>query len=146
MSISTILFVCTGNTCRSPLAEGIAQKWLDEHGISNWLALSAGVYATEGSPTSVETLEALSALGIDFHGVSTPLTPEMAQKADIVLCMTETHLSAASMLTEKAELLDPLGDIADPIGQSQSVYDALADQLGKIIAQKLDLLTRQGAK
>jgi hypothetical protein len=50
------------------------------------------------------------------------------------------------MLTEKAELLDPLGDIADPIGQSQSVYDALADQLGKIIAQKLDLLTRQGAK
>jgi protein-tyrosine-phosphatase len=70
----------------------------------------------------------------------------MAQQADIVLCMTETHLSVASMLTEKAELLDPLGDIADPIGQSQSVYDALADQLGKIIAQKLDVLTRQGAK
>ena len=146
MSISTILFVCTGNTCRSPLAEGIAQKWLDKHGISNWLALSAGVYATEGSPTSIETLEALSVLGIDFRGVSTPLTPEMAQQADIVLCMTESHLSAVSMLTEKAELLDPLGDIADPIGQSQSVYDALADQLGKIIAQKLDILTRQGAK
>lgn len=146
MSISTILFVCTGNTCRSPLAEGIAQKWLDDHGITNWIALSAGVHAMAGMPTSPETIKALSDRGIDFHGVSTLLTPKMAEKASVVLCMTSSHLSSAIMLSEKAELIDANGDIADPIGQSQSVYDALGYQLELLIAQKLELLTRQGAK
>tara|TARA_B100000959_G_C14858531_1_gene573262 strand:- start:439 stop:876 length:438 start_codon:yes stop_codon:yes gene_type:complete len=145
MSISTILFVCTGNTCRSPLAEGIAQKWLDDHNCKEWLAVSAGVYATEGAPTSLETIEALLTKGIVFDGISLPVTLDMVEAATAIYCMSTSHLASLENLTDKAELLDPNGDISDPIGQDQSVYDALADQMEKLISTKLKMLTNKGA-
>ena len=144
MSISTILFVCTGNTCRSPLAEGLAQKWLDEHGFSGWLAVSAGTFAIDGMPTSQETIDALASRGIEFYGTSTALTAKMAKQASAVFCMTRSHLEVAKQFTDKAQLLDPRGDVSDPIGQDQSVYDALADQMEDIISKTLQSLTSQG--
>ncbi len=144
MSISTILFVCTGNTCRSPMAEGLAQKWLDDNGFNDWLAVSAGVFALEGNPTSEETVEALSQRGIEFCGTSLPLTMEMAKSAKAVFCMSSSHLSAAKQFTDTAELLDSSGDIFDPIGQDQSVYDALAQQMEELISIKLKKLTSEG--
>jgi protein-tyrosine-phosphatase len=127
------------------MAEGLAQKWLDDNGFSDWLAVSAGVSAFEGSPTSEETVKALSCRGIDFEGTSTPFTQEMATLAKIVLCMSSSHLAAATQFTENAALLNPDGDIPDPIGQDQSVYDALAAKMEKIIATKLKALTSEGA-
>jgi len=145
MTISTILFVCTGNTCRSPRAEGLAQKWLDDHGCRGWLAVSAGVHAFEGMPTSEETIHALSDRGVAFDGTSKPLTQAMAKEAKAVFCMSRRHLNIAKELTDNAQLLDPARDIADPIGQNQSVYDDLADYLEPLIACKLETLTKQGA-
>ena len=123
------------------MAEGLAQKWLDDHGFNDWLAVSAGVFAHEGYATSEESIEALSQRGIAFDGTSTSLTKEMATSANIVLCMSRSHLVAVKQFTDSAELLDSRGDILDPIGQDQSVYDALAEQMEKLIATKLQALT-----
>jgi|TARA_Y100000031_G_C7945976_1_gene259281 protein-tyrosine-phosphatase len=126
------------------MAEGLAQKWLDDNGFTDWLAVSAGVYAIEGSPTSQETIKSLSDRGIEFEGTSYPLTQDMATSAKIVLCMSGNHLKAAHKFTEHAELLDPSGDIPDPIGQDQSAYDTLAQKMEKLIATKLQSLTNEG--
>jgi len=127
------------------MAEGLAQKWLDDNGFSDWMAVSAGVFAFEGSATSAETVEALSKLGIAFKGTSKPLTQQMAKSARVVLCMSSAHLAAAKEFTQNAELLNPNGDILDPIGQDQSVYDALAVQIELLLATKLRSLTGEGA-
>jgi len=127
------------------MAEGLAQKWLDEHQCDNWLAISAGVFALDGMPTSEETLVTLAQRDIAFEGSSTPFTKEMAQSAFIVFCMSNSHLAVAKQFTEHAELLDQEGDIADPIGQDQSVYDALAMHMEPLIARRLESLTHQGA-
>jgi protein-tyrosine-phosphatase len=145
MTISTILFVCTGNTCRSPLAEGLANKWLDEHDCKGWLAVSAGVLAIDGTPTSEETIHALSERGIVYKGTSKPLTQAMAKEANVVFCMSKRHLTVAKQFAKNAQLLGDDGDISDPIGQGQSAYDALADSLEKLIACKLEKLTELGA-
>ncbi len=127
------------------MAEGIANKWLKEHHKTGWLAVSAGVFATQGVPTSSGTVEALSQRNIFFDGISKPLTKKMAEGATTVLCMSASHLEVAEQLTSRAELLDSSGDIIDPIGQDQAAYDTLADYLELLIANKLTLLTHEGA-
>ena len=146
MSTLTILFVCTGNTCRSPLAEGLAQNWLDNGGHKHWQAVSAGTFAMEGAPPSKETLHALSQRKIEFSGTSTPLTGDMIGSAHIVLCMTQSHIDMANHLAKDditIELLDPNGPIPDPAGYDQPVYDALADKMERLIAKRLETIIQK---
>ncbi|MBC8523217.1 hypothetical protein H8D29_04760, partial [PVC group bacterium] len=65
-----LLFVCTGNTCRSPLAEGMALQWLENNGYRGWEVASAGTLAADGSPTSKGTVDALRNWGIEYSGSS----------------------------------------------------------------------------
>ncbi|MHC4108157.1 MAG: arsenate reductase/protein-tyrosine-phosphatase family protein [Planctomycetota bacterium] len=112
----TILFVCTANTCRSPLAEAIARHWVDKGLVGKPSAVfvaSAGVAAVTGHPPTHEAIAALAAMGID-HMVSD--TPE--------------HQA-------KVELLDPGEHIDDPIGMGQPVYDALAKRFMDLIPRRL---------
>ena len=146
MTNSTILFVCSGNTCRSPMAHGIAQEWLRKNGYEGWLAVSAGTFATEGAPASSETINALSQRGITFEGTSKPLTREMILSAHIVLCMSKTHVDTARQLSgesAKIELFDLDGPISDPAGQDQLVYDAIAEKMEKLIAQRLETIIKK---
>ena len=122
------------------MAEALAQNWLAAKGYPNWLAVSAGTFAQEGVPTSPKTVEALSRKGIAFEGTSTALTKEMAAKADIILCMSENHLEVVHQYVVEAELLSPEDSIADPIGQDQTIYDELAEQLEKLIHKKLEAI------
>ncbi len=147
--MQTILFICTGNTCRSPMAEGIARQHLVDRGSDVFVA-SAGVAAFDGGSPSFETIAALESLGIQYEGCSTPLTGEMIRKASHVLCMTASHAAAArAMVADDAEaaarieLLDPDGDLPDPIGQGQHVYDALAARLMELIPDRLDTLLKE---
>ena len=139
----TVLFVCTGNTCRSPMAEGLAAAYAKANKLDVFVA-SAGVAAVDGMPTSPETVEALHRLGIEFQGHSIPLTADMIVKADVVYCMTASHLAAAQAVlgrlegdhaevSDRIQLLQSSGDVGDPIGSSQKVYDALAKHLQPII-------------
>jgi len=145
--VRTVLFVCTGNTCRSPMAEGLALAYAKAADLDVFVA-SAGVAAVDGMPTSPETTEALQRLGIEFQGHSKALTGEMVARADAIFCMTGAHVTAAKAVLARLEgdqaeamdriqLLQPSGDVPDPIGSSQRVYDALAEQLQPIIEDRM---------
>ena len=81
MSISTMLFVCTGNTCRSPMPEGIAQYLLQKKGLLEWQACSAGIFAVDGADTSQLAIKALGNRGIQFEGSSKSLNTKMIMES-----------------------------------------------------------------
>lgn len=139
-----VLFVCTGNTCRSPLAEGLGREW-ERQRSPNGLTIevsSAGVAAGPGSPASEQTIEVLKERGIDLSSHrSRMLTPQMIDRADIVLTMTPSHAQAVMQIApdsaHKVFPIDPHNPIADPIGQPIGVYRQVADQLETLIDARL---------
>ena len=141
-----LLFVCTGNTCRSPMAEGFAQNWMKNNQIEGWEVASVGIFAGVGFPTSKETTEALREHGVIFKGESTPLTKELVDRASVVLCMTSSHcMDVASIAADptKVEMLNLYGEIIDPVGCDQSVYDELAKKMLDIIPKRLLEITNR---
>lgn len=146
-----ILFVCTGNTCRSPMAEGIFRQMaaerlhcsvdeLEAHGL---LIGSAGLSASFGAPASREAVQLTGKLGIDLtRHQSQPLTERLALSADAIFAMTRQHLdailAACPELEGRAELLSTTGrDISDPFGQGPDVYQACYNQLRSEIRNRL---------
>jgi protein-tyrosine phosphatase len=133
------------------MAEAIARTLVDA---SEVFVVSAGVGAIDGVQTSTETVAALAERGIPCEGVSTAITSNMIRKADLVLCMTASHrdsvramaggAQAETAALEKIQTLDPDGDIADPIGQGQASYEALADHLVRVIPARIETLLSAG--
>jgi protein-tyrosine-phosphatase/tRNA A37 threonylcarbamoyladenosine synthetase subunit TsaC/SUA5/YrdC len=137
-----IVFVCTGNTCRSPLAEALCKKLLadrlgstvEELPSRGYYVVSAGLSALPGGAAAAEAEQVARSYGADLSAHrSQPLTADLAARADYLLGMTQSHLRALmdyfGHLGLSPRLLDPAGDIADPIGGDQPVYDACAQQI-----------------
>lgn len=148
-----ILFVCTGNTCRSPIAEGLCKKLLAEklgcapealadRGI---IVQSAGVGGWPGSAASPDSVEACKRRGADISGHrSQPLGQDAVQGSDYIFAMTRGHLEAIramiSLPDDRLMLLDESGDIADPIGGSASQYEETAQHIESALARRLESL------
>ncbi len=143
--MKTILCVCTGNVCRSPMAEGLLRHAL--RGRGDYRVISAGLGAMEGQPPSAYAIKAVKELGIDISGQrSRMLTPELVEQADYIFGMTHSHIDTVALLFPQAaektfllrefdETLDIFEkDISDPIGGAYEVYLNCRDQIEQGLA------------
>ncbi|HAA34892.1 MAG TPA: low molecular weight protein arginine phosphatase [Firmicutes bacterium] len=147
-----ILFVCTGNTCRSVMAQGLFEKmWNDLP--DNKMAVkaySAGVAAIDGLSASQEALEILRSEGVDLSGhCSQRVTNELIEKADYIFTMTQGHKETLLNLYPGAKekvwhLLEYAGingsGIADPYSLGQETYRMVAEQIKEALQKIIVLL------
>ena len=139
-----IMFVCTGNICRSAMADYLLKNKLEEHGLQDkCTVLSAGTYAYDGE---VSTYEAISVMneeyGIDMtsHRATAVRSSDIADM-DLVLCMTNSHKSTLDMMHPEMknkiyllkEYVGGQGEISDPYGYGFDVYRECAKEIDKCI-------------
>ncbi len=149
MAVLQLLFVCTGNTCRTPMAAALARNILAKRlgcktedlpgrGIEVWSAGTAGGYGA----VSAHALAVMMRRGIDVsEHLSRALTPDMVQQADHVFAMTESHrrsiLDMAPLSEGSVELLLEGEDVVDPIGGSEEDYEHCARVIEKGLQARL---------
>jgi protein-tyrosine-phosphatase len=148
-----ILFVCTGNTCRSALADALARKVIVERGLSEVEVQSAGTSAWDGAPASDGALLVGMERGLDLssHRAQT-LTRELVRDADLVLAMGPHHLERIEALggSGKSYLITDFASrgasarpVNDPIGGELELYRATADELQEEVRRVFDRITAE---
>ncbi|MDP3804628.1 MAG: low molecular weight protein arginine phosphatase [Candidatus Omnitrophota bacterium] len=154
--IKSVLFVCTGNSCRSVMAEGLLKKRLLELGKDDVKVSSAGTIGLDGLPPMEETIDTLKAQGIamdDFRSRS--VTVEMIKRSDLILAMEDLHkdeiLRMAPEAAGKTFLLKEFGQpgagndregsgVPDPIGRQIEFYKHVLNMIKKEVRRIAELL------
>lgn len=133
-----VLFICTGNTCRSPMAEGILKKIAREKGL-DIEAASSGIFADRGSSAALNAIDSLADIGIDIRKhASQGVTEDIIDKSDLILTMTASHKDIlVSNYPDKKYKIFMLNeyafgkekDIQDPFGGNKAIYDMARDEI-----------------
>lgn len=145
-----ILTVCTGNTCRSPMAEGIFKKRIaenigckvDELEQIGYKVISAGTMGASGWPASAESVEVCRANGIDIsRHTNSALTTELVRQSDLIYTMSNAHrkqvLALSPESTDKCFLIDDKKEVPDPVSQSIEVYNKCFKMIYSAIDKRL---------
>ncbi|WP_366923698.1 low molecular weight protein arginine phosphatase [Metallumcola ferriviriculae] len=141
-----ILFVCTGNTCRSSMAEALAKQIIADRQLQDELMVSsAGISAMKGMPAAEQAVEVMSRQGIDLTGHrASMVNKNILTETDLVLTMTDSHKAAlrGQVPEDKLYILGEYagepGNISDPIGGPVEVYQQCAQQLARLIAKAIE--------
>ncbi|MCM3411546.1 low molecular weight protein arginine phosphatase [Metabacillus litoralis] len=149
--MTNVLFVCTGNTCRSPMAEALLNHLKNSDNIS---VKSAGVFAFDGSTASPNAIEALKEKGITCEHQSSSLTKDLVEWATIILTMTNQHKQSVidqhpyagrKTFTLSEYVSDQDGekrDISDPFGGPLPMYRQTLSDLEELISKLVDKLNK----
>jgi len=151
--VKRVLFVCTGNTCRSPMAEALLRARMPEAWRDRIEVSSAGTIALDGQPASGTAIDVMADIGIDLSGHrARRLTEELVREADLIVAMAEEHAQAIRRMVPEADKrilllgeLDHNGgnlDIGDPIGGDIDLYTRSRSKIEGLI-QKLIEYTKE---
>ena len=128
--MKTIVFVCTGNTCRSPMAEGMFRVLLQQRGITGVEVTSCGTGTFPGMPPSEHAVTAAADYGADIAAHrSRPLTRYLLESGDLFVCMTESHRRQLLCYLPPEKLRVLSSGISDPYGGDLMQYRACAAQI-----------------
>lgn len=137
-----ILFVCTGNTCRSPMAEGIFKMLLEDRGVNNIECSSAGLFAMTGDEVAPNAVKAVERFGVDISAHrARRITAFLLDETDKFVCMTGQHAASLSLYVPPEKII-VLGDgIFDPFGGDLEKYILCAAAIKESLVSQFDEIT-----